>query len=103
MPELHPKRPRRAMYRESRTVVHYGNRLGSRAGAQLVDQFGNEWLELIKLNQDGVVRDFRSRQFDRVRGLKQQARFGLVITFLYDGHRANQTIDRAQVTTLRKR
>src|SRR5581483_1149087 len=71
MPKLHPERARRSVNCESRSIVHHSYTLCRRSRSQLVHQFGNEWLEFVELDQDGIIGNLCRRQIDRLGGLEQ--------------------------------
>src|SRR5712691_13101696 len=55
VPELHPECSRLAMNRKGRAIDHYGHRLSHRTRAQSRKEFRDKGLELIELDENGLV------------------------------------------------
>src|SRR5882724_8690215 len=86
MPDFDPECASDSVNSKSRAVIHYRHRLSHRTRAEGVEQFRNERLELVELNQHCTVRDLCGRQVDRIAGFQQQPELSLMIALLNDGH-----------------
>jgi len=86
VPDLDPEGARVTVNGKGRTIIHHCHRFSLRPHTQRLKQFGNERLELIKLDQHCAVGHFSRRKFDRIARFKQQTALGLMISFLEYRH-----------------